>query len=118
MSEETQVDRTICAAAGCPCLATHSRGTNGESPWYCFIHFGAEPGDSLRITHELQRLRWLVEVVRQLRAGGGVSHEQRHAFVLAQRSDLMRKDSEDRVAWYIRREGVLQQSCKDSLVQP
>lgn len=115
---DTHVDRTTCHAAGCPMLATHSRGTNGESEWLCFIHAAAEQGDRLRITHELQRLRWLVDVVRALRAGAGVSHDQRQAFVLAQRTDLDRKESEDRRAWYIRLEGVLQQSCKDSVVQP
>lgn len=112
------VDRSVCAAAGCPGLATHSRGTNGESAWYCFIHFSNEPADSMRITRELQRLRWLVDVVRALRGGGGISHEQRQNFVMAQRSDLERKETEGRVAWYIRLEGVLQQSCKDSVVQP
>lgn len=119
MTTEThQVDHSTCAAAGCPMLATNSRGTNGEAAWYCFIHFSNEPADSLRITHELQRLGWLVDVVRALRAGRGISHEQRQAFVMAQRSDLERKETEGRVAWYIRLEGVLQQSCKNSVVQP
>lgn len=118
MSEETQVDHSLCSASGCPLMATHTRGTNGESPWYCFIHFAAEPGNTARITAELNRLGWLVDLVRALRAGAGLSHEQKQAFVLAQRSDLARKESEDRAAWYIRLETVLQQSCRDSLVQP
>lgn len=118
MSEETQVDRTTCAASGCPMLSTHSRGTNGESEWLCFIHAAAEHGDRLRITHELNRLRWLVDVVRALRAGAGLSHDQKQAFVLAQRSDLARKESEGRRDWYIRLETVLQQSCRDSVVAP
>lgn len=115
---EHRVDPSVCAAHGCPGLATHSRGTNGESPWYCFVHFSNEPADSLRITHELNRLRWLVDVVRALRAGAGVSHDQRQAFMLAQRTDLDRKESEDRRQWYIRLEGVLAKSCADTLVQP
>lgn len=118
MNEETQVDRTTCAASGCPCLATHSRGTNGESEWLCFIHAAAEQGDRLRITQELNRLGWLVDLVRTLRAGRGVSAEQKRTIVLAQRSDLARKESEARSTWMIRLEGVLQQSCKDSVVQP
>lgn len=118
MNESTQVDHSACGASGCPMLATNSHGTNGESPWYCFIHFSAEPGNSMLITQELQRLRWLVDVVRALRAGAGISFDQNQAFVLAQRGDLKRKESEARSTWMIRLEGVLAQSCRDSLVQP
>lgn len=119
MTTEThQVDHSTCAAAGCPMLATNSRGTNGEAAWYCFIHFSNEPADSLRITHELQRLGWLVDVVRALRAGRGISHDQRQAFVMAQRSDLARKESEARSTWMIRLETVLAKSCADTLAQP
>lgn len=117
-NENTQVDHSVCAAAGCPMLATNSRGTNGESAWYCFIHFSNEPADSMRITAELNRLAWLVDIVRALRAGRGISHDQKQAFVLAQRSDLARRESEARSTWMIRLEGVLQKSCSDTLVQP
>lgn len=115
MSEnDTHVDHTTCAASGCPMLATHSRGTNGESEWLCFIHAAAEHGDRQRVTHELQRLGWIVHVVRELRAGRQITGDMHRSFVMAQRSDLSRKESEARSTWMIRLETVLKQSCKDS----
>lgn len=118
MSEETHnVDHSTCAAAGCPMIATHNRGTNGEGEWLCFIHAAAEQGDRLRITHELQRLGWIVHVVRELRAGRQITGEMHRSFVMAQRGDLSRKESEARSTWMIRLETVLQQSCKDSASQ-
>jgi hypothetical protein len=99
-------------------LATNSRSTNGGGEWLCFIHFGADPADRLRITTELGRLRWIVDIVRTLRAGAKLTDAMNQNFALAQRSDLRQSDREDRAAWMIRLEGVLLQSCKDSLVQP
>lgn len=119
MTTEThQVDHSTCAAAGCPGLATHSRGTNGEAAWYCFIHFSNEPADSLRITNELNRVRWIVDIVRCLRAGQPLTEHMVQNFVLVQRSDLKQSDREDARQWMVRLETVLQQSCHDSVVQP
>jgi hypothetical protein len=115
---DTHVDRNACAAAGCPGLASMSRGTNGESPWYCPAHFAADYDDRLLVTNELNRLKWIVDIVRTLRAGGTVTADQNQSFVLAHRSDLKQKESEWPLDWMIRLEGVLQQSCKDSVVQP
>lgn len=118
MNESTQVDHSACAATHCPALASMSRGTNGESPWYCPFHFAADPQDRHHVTNELNRLRWLVGIVRALRANAKLTDEMKQSFVLAQRSDLARKESEARSTWMIRLEGVLAQSCKDTLVQP
>lgn len=114
---DTQVDHSQCGA-GCGMLATNSRATNGTGEWLCFIHFLAEYEDRYRITAELNRMRWLVDIVRTLRAGGNLTPEMQQNFVLAQRSDLKQKESEWPREWMIRLEGVLAKSCHDSLVQP
>lgn len=92
--------------------------TNGEGQWLCFIHFQADAPDWFRITGELSRLRWLADIVRALRAGAEITVDMHKNFVLAQRSDLKQSDREDRTGWMIRLEGVLSQSCKDSMVHP
>ncbi len=115
---DTNVDRCTCAASACPMLATHSRGTNGESQWLCFIHVKAEPDDWFHISAELNRLKWLVGIVRTLRAHGKTTAEHRQACVQAQRSDLWIKDTETPAQWMVRLEGVLAQSCKDTVAQP
>jgi hypothetical protein len=97
-------------------LATNSRGTNGEGQWLCFIHFGAEPEDWYMTTQELNRMAWLVDIVRRLRAGVTLQPGDHQQFVLAQRSDLKQKENEWPRAWMIRLEGVLQQACRASLV--
>jgi hypothetical protein len=116
MNNETQVDHSQCAA-GCNMLATNSRSTNGGGEWLCFIHFASDANDRHHITAELVRLRWIVDIVRTLRAGGNLTADQHQNFVLAQRSDLKQKPIEWPREWMIRLEGVLQQSCRDSLVQ-
>lgn len=115
---DTQVDNTTCNASGCPMVATNSRSTNGGGEWLCFIHFAADHADRYSITAELVRMRWLVDIVRCLRAGQPLTADMQQNFVLAQRSDLKQNDREDRTGWMIRLEGVLQKSCRDSLVQP
>lgn len=120
MSHDTQVDHTACSASSCPMLSTHSRSTTG-SDWFCFLHFAAPPGKSGHITAELQRLAWLVAIVRDLRAipitknfqaVEAAAHKQ---MALAQRNDLKHKDHEHGIAWMARLEGVLAASCKESL---
>ena len=115
---DTQVDNSTCHAAGCHMLATNSRSTNGGGEWLCFIHFASDANDRMAVTAELNRLRWIVDIVRKLRAGADLTADMHQNFVLAQRSDLKQSDREDRTGWMIRLEGVLQQSCRDSLVQP
>lgn len=114
---DTQVDTSTCHASGCPMLATNSASTNGGGEWLCFIHFAGDHADRYTITTELVRMRWLVDIVRCLRAGQPLTEHMHQNFVLAQRSDLKQKESEWPRDWMIRLEGVLQQSCRDSLVQ-
>lgn len=116
MPNDTQVDHTQCAA-GCNMLATNSSSTNGGGEWLCFIHFKGDYADRYRITAELVRMRWLVDIVRCLRAGAALTADMQQNFVLAQRSDLKQNSRESAQAWMIRLEGVLYQSCQDSLVQ-
>lgn len=120
MSHDTQVDQTACSASACPMLSTHSRSTNGGD-WLCFLHFAAPPGKTGHITAELQRLAWLVAIVRDLRAlpvtknfqaVEAVAHKQ---MALAQRNDLRCKENETASAWMIRLEGVLAASCKEAV---
>ena len=117
MNAETQVDNTTCNASGCPMVATNSRSTNGGGEWLCFIHFATDHADRYHVTAELVRLRWLVDIVRCLRAGQPLTEAMQQNFVMAQRSDLKQKETEWPRDWMIRLEGVLQQSCRDSLVQ-
>lgn len=116
---DTQVDHSLCSASYCPMIGTSTRSTTSDcKQWLCFIHFANEDRDAAVISSELNRLRWLVDIVRRLRAGANLTAAHHQAFVLAQRSDLRKKDHENARAWMIRLEGVLLQSCKDSLVQP
>jgi hypothetical protein len=119
MPNDTQVDHSLCSAAYCPMIGTSSRSTTSDSKqWLCFIHFAADERDAAVISGELTRLRWIVDIVRCLRAGQPLTDHMHQNFVLAQRSDLKQSDREDTRAWMIRLEGVLQQSCRDSLAQP
>lgn len=120
MNESTQVQTCDCAAAGCPMLGTNSRSTTGTNEWFCFMHFGNESRKWIRITNELNRLSWLVDIVRGLRSlpiqknWATLEGEARGTITLSQRGDLQMKASEDVSTWMIRLEGVLSQSCKDS----
>lgn len=124
MNSSTTVPRCACAAPACPMIATSSRGTTGGDDWLCFIHFAADARDHSLITAELQRLQWLVGIVRGLRAVGRLKNwdeiqgAARQAITLAQRSDLQMKNSESLGSWMIRLEGVLEQSCKESVAAP
>lgn len=124
-NENTQVQTCDCAAHGCPMYGTSSRSTTGGTDWYCFIHFGAEAKDWPHINAELNRLGWLVKIVRELRQLAYVkgfpskfTADARQAITLSQRGDLQMRIDEATVDWMIRLEGILAQSCKDSLVQP
>lgn len=118
MPNDTQVDHSLCSASYCPMIGTSSRSTTSDSKqWLCFIHFAADQQDAAVISAELTRLRWIVDIVRCLRAGQPLTDAMHQNFVLAQRSDLKQKESEWPRDWMIRLEGVLQQSCRDTLVQ-
>lgn len=123
MNESTQVQTCDCAARGCPMIGTNTRSTSGTTEWFCFIHFGARADQWYAISAELNRLQWLVGIVRGLR---GLEHAKnwdelqlaaRRAISLSQRGDMQMKESESTAAWMIRLETVLAQSCKDSQAQ-
>ena len=120
---DTQVDISTCAGPGCPMLGTNSRSTTGESEWFCSIHFSTPAKDWHRTTHELNRLRWLVGIVRGLRAlpiaknWPALEVKARDLINESRCSEMNMKDSETPIAWMIRLEGILAQSCKDSAVQ-
>lgn len=119
MSNDTQVDHHLCHANYCPLIGTSTRSTtSADKHWLCFIHFSAEEADWPAISSELNRLGWISEIVKRLRAGANLTAEQHQQFTLCQRTDLRKKDHENARAWMIRLEGVLEQSCKDAMVQP
>lgn len=123
MNADTQVDHTACSAPCCPMLSTHSRSTTGGD-WFCFLHFAASPGKTGHITAELQRLAWLVRIVRDLRAlpvtknYPAVAASAHKEMALCQRNDLRVKDIETPATWMIRLEGVLAQACKEAITEP
>lgn len=112
---DTQVDHSLCAASNCPMLATSKR----ERDWLCFIHVAAKPDDWHAISNELNRLAWLVDAVKRLRAGCGPNTRANisKSITLAQRTDLLQKPSEDNTAWFIRLEQVLADSCTNARQQ-
>ena len=112
MSNETSVDKCLCAAPYCNMIGTMSRQIGSED-WYCFIHSAARLDDWNAISAELNRLGWLVEAVKAIRAGAPEKKmvEVRRNIGLAQRGDLMRKESESSRDWFIRLEQVLADSC-------
>lgn len=108
---ETQVDHSLCMAHGCNMIGTSSLSTKGGD-WCCFIHLKAEREDWPAITSELRRLQWLVDATRAARAGAdGRIKAALAAIKLAQRSDLLPKNSESIAQWGIRLEQVLADSC-------
>ena len=106
---DTQVDHSLCAASACPMLGISKR----DADWLCFIHVAARPGDWYSISAELNRLAWLVDDVKRLRAGSGpkTRADIAKSITLAQRTDLLCKPSESTTAWFVRLEQVLADSC-------
>ena len=67
--EDRVADRPqhLCAAYGCPLIGSMCSSTSGSTEWWCFAHFGANPGRFQAITSELHRLRWLAMAVHDVR---------------------------------------------------
>ncbi len=108
-----------CAAHGCPMLGSMSAGCGGGEFW-CFAHFGRDPGQIQGVTAELHRLHWLAAACRDLRviahptqkaARASVAQRIHQDLALAQRGDLRRKDHETGGAWMVRLETELQRLC-------
>ncbi|WDZ97960.1 hypothetical protein Herbaro_09320 [Herbaspirillum sp. WKF16] len=110
--KDTTVDKTACAAFGCPCAATAS---NGGSTWLCTYHFGTEATSWQRITLELRRLEWLILVCRGIRVCYGTekwenaSRKMDHDIRMHQRTDLLFSPEKDGnpQAWLRRLESVI-----------
>lgn len=116
MSEHEPRAYIHCHAYGCKLHGSMARSTSGTNEWFCSIHFGAEPDDWQAITAELNRLSWLVEVSKKVRANqmnagrkwrDSIDKELR----LAQRGDLCWNGSESMGTWSARLEKVLRDSC-------
>lgn len=106
-----------CAAFGCPMLGTSSKSTNGSKEWFCWLHVSSDGGKWQQITTELNRIIWLVEVLRSIRMYRGTDHwpdiykSYKQKFTLNQRNDLFRNQSENLNQWVSRMEVALNQSC-------
>lgn len=105
----------LCAAYGCPLHGSMSTSTQGTTDWYCFAHFGKDPGRTQGITAELRRLDWLANAVRDVRDRdvnpnyGSAFQRIEHDFKLAQRKDLLWTSPESDAQWMVRLERELEQ---------
>lgn len=102
-----------CAAHGCPMLGAMTRSTTGSKEWYCGIHFGAPANRWGEITHELLRLKWLVDITRALRSGRYDQAAASKEIKLNQSSHLLQGDHETGNQYLSRLEKVLADSCKE-----
>ncbi|WP_050466350.1 hypothetical protein [Herbaspirillum chlorophenolicum] len=115
--KDTTVDKTACAAFGCPCAATAS---NGGSNWFCTYHLGTEASSWQRITQELRRLEWLILICRGIRVCYGTERWEKafkqiqHDIRAHQRSDLLFVKETDVNAqqWLRRLEGVIDNAAR------
>ena len=103
----------MCTAYGCPLLGTLSTSTGGTSAWWCFAHFGKDPGQLQRITGELHRVKRLLNAISDIRTRE--QHQDypaafqriEHDFTLAQRKDLLWTTPETVEQWLVRLEREL-----------
>lgn len=110
----------MCEAYGCPLLGTRSASTSGGG-FMCHVHFGMDQGQLQAATFELNRMAWLSNAVRDLRArqhnpAWRQTYERiKHDIALAQRGDLQFKDGENAEAWMVRLEAELAKTVKFAL---
>lgn len=124
MSEHEPRAYVHCHAYGCQMLGCMTRSTSGTNEWLCFLHFAAEPDDWQAITAEVNRLDWLVKVIKTVRLNQ--MNANVNAWVppvnkeikLAQRSDLCWNGVESMGKWSMRLEKVLSDSCRAVLNPP
>lgn len=102
-----------CAAHGCPMLGRMSRSTSGSAEWFCSIHFGAPAARWGEITHELLRLKWLVDITLTLRAGRYDHAAASKEIKLNQSSHLLQGDHETGNQYLARLEKALAEACKE-----
>lgn len=112
-----------CAAYGCPMeggVSASTSGTGGE--WWCMVHFGADAGSYQAITAELNRLHWLVCIIRDVRQYGPRTPGSRQAFAVItkalaneHRQDLMPVAGEYRSYWLMRLEDELRRLVRENV---
>lgn len=114
MSTDRTADRQsyLCAAYGCPMLGTRSASTAGGD-FMCHVHFGLEGAQLQAATFEVNRLAWLANAIRDIRARSRNPNWREtyaridHDIALAQREDLRFKVGEDALGWMLRLEAEL-----------
>ena len=105
------VDKSLCAVFGCPCLGTLSAG----SKWYCSFHHDREAVHWAKITLELNRLQWLVQIIRTTRVAYSqetkrwpeVARAAKREITMHQRSDLLPLKDEIGGVWIARLDAAL-----------
>jgi hypothetical protein len=112
------VDKSLCAAFGCPCVGTTTSSTGGTDKWFCGYHAGTDAISWQRITTELNRLSFVVDSLRKITRYRGryewekVYREIQNDLRLNQRGDLLRQEHESVSAWYARLDSELESVCK------
>jgi len=68
--EDRVADRPadLCAAYGCPLHGTMTSSTSGSADWWCALHFGKDAAQLQAITSAMNRYRWLVQAIFDVRA--------------------------------------------------
>lgn len=123
MNDHT-VDKTMCAAFGCPCKGTMTNSTGGTDKWYCSHHFGRDAISWSKITAELNRLGFIAEALQKINGHAG-KHDWKEVYRRIQqdlqvnmRADLLRQSDESLSAWYLRLDAELYKACKGSKPAP
>jgi hypothetical protein len=87
--------------------------STGGGEWWCFAHHGKDPGSLQRITHNLHRVKWLLQAISDVRLRArhpnyDAAYERIcHDFRLAQRGDLIWIAPETEDEWLARLEREL-----------
>jgi len=89
------VDMSKCFAFGCPCPGTTRSSTSGGANWVCSHHLGTDAIAWQRITAELNRIKWLLDVAQGIQMFYGTEKWERvyrqiqRDIIANQRSDLL-----------------------------
>lgn len=114
-------DTRACLANGCPCAGSMMTSTSGGGEWLCWQHLKAPASQWQSITSEMNRLQYLVDATKKIRAVGGMTHDKAEVVLkgvnaslrLAQRSDLCyHADDKHRYGWLSRLENELAKAAR------
>ena len=114
-------DPRACLAHGCPCAGSMMTSTNGGGEWLCWQHLKASASQWQSITAEMNRLHYLVDATKRLRAAGTMPHDLAEASMkginaalrIAQRSDLCYQATDkNRYGWLSRLENELAKAAR------